>query len=65
MRKAASNSLGRKDSQNLDQVPPKRTGLGPVVKAHPIDGSPPGSSVHRILQARILQWVAIFVSKRV
>ena len=28
----------------------------------PIDGSPPGSSVHRILQARILEWVAISFS---
>ena len=25
----------------------------------PKDGSPPGSSVHGILQARILKWVAI------
>ena len=25
----------------------------------PIDGSPPGSSVHGILQARILEWVTI------
>ena len=25
----------------------------------PIDGSPPGSSVHKILQARILAWVAM------
>ena len=25
----------------------------------PIDGSPPGSSVHGIFQARILEWVAI------
>ena len=25
----------------------------------PMDGSPPGSSVHEILQARILEWVAI------
>ena len=24
----------------------------------PIDGSPPGSSVPRILQARIMEWVA-------
>ena len=24
----------------------------------PVDYSPPGSSVHRILQARILEWVA-------
>ena len=27
----------------------------------PIDGSPPGSSVHVILQARILEWVAVSV----
>ena len=29
----------------------------------PIDGSPPGSSVHGILQARILEWVAIPFSR--
>ena len=28
----------------------------------PIDGSPPGSSVPGILQARTLEWVAIFFS---
>ena len=28
----------------------------------PIDGSPPGSSVHGILQARILEWVAVSLS---
>ena len=28
----------------------------------PIGGSPPGSSVHGILQARILEWVAISFS---
>ena len=26
-----------------------------------MDYSPPGSSVHRILQARILEWVAIYL----
>ena len=26
----------------------------------PMDYSPPGSSVHRIFQARILEWVAVF-----
>jgi len=26
---------------------------------NPIDCSPPGSSVHGILQARILEWVAV------
>ena len=29
----------------------------------PMDGSPPGSSVHGILQARILEWVAISFSR--
>ena len=29
---------------------------------NPIDGSPPGSFVHGILQARILEWVAISFS---
>ena len=28
----------------------------------PIDGSPPGSPVPRILQARTLEWVAISIS---
>ena len=31
-------------------------------RCDPIDGSPPGSSVHKILQARILEWVAISFS---
>ena len=30
---------------------------------NPIDGSPPGSHVPRILQARRLEWVAISFSK--
>ena len=30
---------------------------------HPVDCSPPGSSVHGILQARILGWVAIAFSR--
>ena len=29
----------------------------------PVDCSPPGSSVHGILQARILEWVAILFSR--
>ena len=28
----------------------------------PVDGSPPGSCVHGILQARVLEWVAIAFS---
>ena len=30
---------------------------------NPMDCSPPGSSVHRIFQARIPEWVAIFFSR--
>ena len=29
----------------------------------PMDSSPPGPSVHRILQVRILEWVAISFSR--
>ena len=31
--------------------------------ADPMDCSPPGSSVHGILQARILEWVAMSFSR--
>ena len=30
---------------------------------NPMDCSPPGSSVHEILQARILEWVAVSFSR--
>ena len=30
---------------------------------NPVDCSPPGSSIHGILQARILEWVAISFSR--
>ena len=30
---------------------------------NPIDGSPPGSSVHGIFQARVLEWGAIAFSR--
>ena len=31
----------------------------------PTDGSPPGSSIHRTLQARILEWVSISFSNKI
>ena len=37
--------------------------LSRVRLCEPMDGSPPGSSVHGILQAKILEWVAISSSK--
>ena len=30
----------------------------------PIDGSPPGSSIHGISQARVLEWGAVAFSKK-
>ena len=40
-----------------------RTQLSCPILCDPMDGSLPGSSVHGIFQARILEWVAIFFSK--
>ena len=34
-----------------------------LILCDPMDCSPPGSSVHGILQARILEWVAMPSSK--
>ena len=34
-----------------------------LTPCNPMDCSPPGSSVHGILQVRILEWVAIFYSR--
>ena len=30
-----------------------------LIPCDPVDGSPPGSSDHGILQARVLEWVAV------
>ena len=35
-----------------------------LTPCHPMDHSPPGSSVHGILQARMLEWVVICFSIR-
>ena len=34
-----------------------------LMSSDPMDCSPPGSSIHGILQARILEWVAISFSR--
>ena len=39
--------------------------LSHVRLCDPMDCSPPGSSVHGILQARILEWVAIYFSREI
>ena len=51
-------------------LPAEESGLCPVAKllqscptlCEPIDGSPPGSAIPGILQARTLEWVAISFS---
>ena len=37
--------------------------LSCLTSCNPMDWSPPGSSVHGILQARVLEWVAISFSR--
>ena len=44
--------------ENYDAAAAKSLHLCPTL-CDPIDSSPPGSSVPGILQARILEWVAI------
>ena len=43
----------------LDKSPVSGPGRGPPTLCNPMDCSLPDSTVHRILQARILEWVAM------
>ena len=50
-----------KPSQHCQLCVCGRSRFSPVqLFATPVDHSPPGSSVHEILQARMLEWVAVF-----
>ena len=53
--------LGRKTMTNLTAAAAKSLQSCPTL-CDPIDGSPPGSPVPGILQARTLEWVAISFS---
>ena len=60
------------EAQSLTTGPPRQSPAAAAKSLQscptlcdPIDGSPPGSSVHGILQARILEWVAISFSNLV
>ena len=71
VRPGRSESLrkGTEDSGEMPEALYLRLGLEPVSMCakllsrvrlcDPMDSSPPGSSVHGILQARILEWVAM------
>ena len=48
----------------LDENESVSCSLSHVWLCNPMDCSPPGSSVHGIFQARILEWVAIYYSRR-
>ena len=54
---------GHPSGQSRNQDSLASPGLAAVVSSPPMDCSPPGSSVHRILQARIWEWVATFSSR--
>ena len=60
----AGINIARRNINNLKYVDAvvaaKLLQLCPTL-CNPIDGSPPGSSVPGILQARTLEWVAIFL----
>ena len=47
----------------LQPLPSNEVAQSCLTLCDPMDCSPPGSSVHRILQARILEWVAISFSR--
>ena len=55
--------LFTKVSKRLDAAAAKSLQSCPTL-CNPMDSSPPGSSVHRVLQARTLEWAAISFSKR-
>jgi len=52
------NQAGKEDSVPACSVPQMH-----LTFCDPIDCSPPGSSVHGIFQARILEWVAVSFSR--
>ena len=53
--KVLRSALGPVESESISQSCP--------TLCYPIDCNPPSSSVHEILQARILEWVAIHFSR--
>ena len=54
-----------KDERTANPDDPKVKSLSRVWLCDPMDCSPPGSSIHGILQARVLEWGAISFSKMI
>ena len=59
-RQRLNNHLVLRLSQATASLIPHCVPLCPIL-CDPLDHSPPGFSVHEIFQARILEWVAIFL----
>ena len=57
------SSIGKESTCSAGAAAAAKSLQSCLTLCDPIDGSPPGSSVHRILQARILEWVAISFSR--
>ena len=60
------SALGQPMGVRLQGASPEMKVLVPqscLTLCDPMDGSPPGSSVHGTLQARILEWVATSFSR--
>ena len=62
-RRHGFNPWSRKIPQATEHLSPRVSAQLCPTLCNPMDCSPPGSSVHGILQARILQWVAISSSR--
>ena len=54
--------IARKQFNNINYAAAAKLLQSCLTLCDPIDGSLPGSAVHRIFQARVLEWVAISFS---
>ena len=59
----ATNVWDKKSTWNFLFLPACLVAQSRPILCDPMDCSPPGSSVHRIFQARILEWVTISFSR--
>ena len=61
--RSSANMTGIKSAFNKERKSEMLVTQSCLTLCDPMDYSPPGSSVHGILQARILEWVAIPFSR--
>ena len=63
MTKHSGQSFYTVKSQKRKKVKESEVARSCLTLSDPMDCSPPGSSVHGIFQARVLEWVTISLSK--